>query len=88
MDDSVTNLKVPPSEFLQEELEAREWTISDLAREMDCAEHYARSLVKGGHRITRVAADLLSQALGTSAEFWLNLQLQYDQIAIPKELAP
>lgn len=80
----MTDLKFPPSEFLQEELEERGWTIPELARQMDCAEHYARSLVKGGHRITRVAADLLSHALGTSSEFWLSLQLQYDQVA--KEL--
>ncbi len=82
----MTDLKIPPGEFLQEELEARGWTISDLAREMNCAEHYTRSLVKGGHRITRMAALLLSQALGTSDEFWLSLQLQYDQVAVPKEL--
>lgn len=69
----------PPSDFLREELEAREWTISDLGREMGGAEHYARSLVKGGHRITRVAAMMLEQALGTSAEFWLNLQASYDE---------
>lgn len=80
----MSDLKYPPSEFLQEELEERGWTIRDLAQEMNCAEHYARSLVKGGHRITRVAAMLLSQALGTSDEYWLHLQLQYDQMAEEK----
>jgi HTH-type transcriptional regulator/antitoxin HigA len=80
----MSDLKFPPSEFLQEELEERQWTISDLAREMNCAEHYARALVNGGHRITRVAAMLLGEALGTGDEFWLNLQLQYDQVVEEK----
>jgi addiction module HigA family antidote len=80
----VSDLKFPPSEFLQEELEERGWTIPELARQMDCSEHYARSLVKGGHRITKLAALLLKNALGTSSELWLNLQLQYDQVAEEK----
>ncbi len=36
-------------------------------------------LINGRHAMTAEIAALLARALGTTPEFWLNLQMQFDQ---------
>lgn len=68
----------PPSEYLRDELEARGWSINDLAKKMRTTEQYARLLASGDVRITPGMAARLAHAFpGTAAQTWLNLQAGY-----------
>lgn len=78
---------IPPSEHIQEELEARNWPYGRLAAEMGTTIPHARGIAEGRLGITPLTAIGLAQAFGTSAEFWLNLQENYDQaVAAQAEL--
>jgi addiction module HigA family antidote len=68
---------VPPGRILTRELEARAWTLKDLARIMGRPTQAIREIVKGAKQITPEAALELAEAFGTSAEFWTNLETQY-----------
>lgn len=67
----------PPGEILKEELEAREWTQADLAEILGRPVKLVNELVGGKRAITPETAQGLSEALGTSAELWMNLESQY-----------
>jgi HTH-type transcriptional regulator / antitoxin HigA len=68
---------VKPGEILQEELEAREWTQTDLAEVIDRPVQAVNEIIAGKKAITPDTALALSQALGTSPEYWLNLESAY-----------
>lgn len=61
------------AEFIRDELEARSWTVKDLAVAMHRPEHRVAHLVDGQERITPQTAAWLAAAFTTSAELWLNL---------------
>lgn len=63
----------PPGAFLKEELEARGWTQSDLAEIMDRPVGTINEIITGKRGISPETARGLAAALGTSAEFWMNL---------------
>jgi HTH-type transcriptional regulator / antitoxin HigA len=70
----------PPGEFLADELIARQWTTIDLARRMGGDVGLNKFIVDmlilapaKGMLIGRETAEQLGQALGTPADFWLNL---------------
>jgi HTH-type transcriptional regulator / antitoxin HigA len=63
-----------PGEFLQEELEARGWSQVALAEILGRPVQVVNAIVKGRKAITAQTAAELSLALGTSAEYWLNLE--------------
>ena len=67
----------PPGEILREELEAREWSQVDLAEILGRPVKLVNELVVGKRAITPETAHGLSDALGTSAELWMNLESQY-----------
>ena len=69
-----------PGEFLAEELEAREWTQTDLAEILDCPQCIADEIIAGKRNITSEMAQKLAVAFGTSIELWLNLEAAYQQI--------
>ena len=68
---------VSPGEILQEELGAREWTQSDLAEILDRPIQAVNEIITGKKAVTPATAVELARALGTSAEFWLNLEASY-----------
>ncbi len=68
---------VAPGEILQEELQARGWTQSDLAQILGRPAQVISEIVTGRKSVTAETAVALGKALGTSAEFWLNLQTAY-----------
>lgn len=68
---------VKPGEILQEELEAREWTQADLAEILGRPVQAINEIIAGKKAITPDTALALSQALGTSPEYWLNLESAY-----------
>lgn len=70
----------PPSEFIREELDAREWTQQDLARAMDVSQRALHEIISEGQRITPEMARRLSNAFGDNdPQFWLNLDAAYRQ---------
>jgi addiction module HigA family antidote len=60
--------------ILNRELEARGWTRKDLADFMGCDRQNIDEIICGNKQITTDVAMELSQVLGTSPEFWKNLQ--------------
>ncbi|WP_321471940.1 HigA family addiction module antitoxin [uncultured Paludibaculum sp.] len=68
---------VSPGEILAEEIEARGWSQSDLAAVLGRPAQAINEIVVGKKAITPETAIALSQAMGTSAEYWLNLEASY-----------
>jgi HTH-type transcriptional regulator/antitoxin HigA len=66
-----------PGDFLSDELDARGWTQLELAEIMGRPTTLISGIVKGKKQITPDTAIQLGNALGTSAELWMNLDSQY-----------
>jgi HTH-type transcriptional regulator/antitoxin HigA len=66
-----------PGRILSRELEARGWTQKDLAEIMGRPHQTINGIIKGNKQITPETAIELAEALGTSAEFWTNLEAKY-----------
>src|SRR5574338_206943 len=67
----------PPGEFLREELEAREWSQQELADILERPARLVSELISAKRAITPETARGLADAFGTSAEYWMNLESQY-----------
>lgn len=67
----------PAGEILADELDARGWTQADFADVLGCPAQFVSEIISGKKEITRESAAQIGAALGTSAEFWLNLQDSY-----------
>lgn len=67
----------PPGEFLREELEARMWSQQELADILGRPPRLISELISGKRAITPETARGLAEAFGTSAEYWMNLESQY-----------
>ncbi len=68
---------IPPGEILKDELDARGWTQGDFAEITGKPLQAISEIVTGKKAITPETALLFSEALGTTAEFWLNLESAY-----------
>lgn len=68
---------VRPGEILKDELEARGWTQGDFAEITGKPLQAINEILAGKKSITPETALLFSNALGTTAEFWLNLEAAY-----------
>jgi HTH-type transcriptional regulator / antitoxin HigA len=78
MSQKLTPARVPtPGKILSRELEARGWTQKDLAEIMGRPVQTINEIIRGSKQITPETAIELSQALGTSPEFWTNLEAKY-----------
>ncbi|MBI3616649.1 MAG: HigA family addiction module antidote protein [Candidatus Omnitrophica bacterium] len=72
-------IPVHPGEILLKEfLEPMNMTQAALADKMHVPIQRINTLVNGKRDMTPETAILLSRALGTSAEFWMNLQTDHD----------
>jgi HTH-type transcriptional regulator/antitoxin HigA len=69
-----------PGEMLADELEARNMTQQAIAEQMGVSQAIISQLLHKKRRISLEMALRLETSLGISAEFWLNLQRQYDRI--------
>ncbi|MDC8770941.1 HigA family addiction module antitoxin [Roseateles albus] len=67
----------PPGEFLREELEARDWSQKELADILDRPPRLISELIAGKRAITPETAKGLAEAFGTSPDYWMNLESQY-----------
>lgn len=67
----------PPGDFIREELEARNWTQSDLAAILKRPLPAVNEIIKGKKAIMPDTARALGDAFQTGPEFWLNLENAY-----------
>jgi HTH-type transcriptional regulator / antitoxin HigA len=67
----------PPGEFLRDELEARGWSQTEFAEIIGREHRLVNEIVLAKRAITPETAKELAAALGTSAQFWMNLESTY-----------
>jgi HTH-type transcriptional regulator / antitoxin HigA len=67
----------PPGDYIREELEARGWTQTDLAKIIGRTQPAVNEMITGKRGITPESALALAAAFGTSPEFWMNLETIY-----------
>lgn len=67
----------PAGELLADELDARGWTQAEFAEILDRPAQFVSEIISGKKEITRESAVQIAAALGTSPEYWLNLQNAY-----------
>lgn len=68
----------PPGSYIKEELEARSWTQRDLGYILDMGEQQLSRILAGKQAITPDLARQLGDAFDVPADFFANLQKQYD----------
>lgn len=77
-----------PGEILREEfLTQYEITQDELAKAMGVSRFRVNEIANGKRAVTSETAVLLAKALGTSARFWMNLQVAVDLFDAEKKLA-
>jgi addiction module HigA family antidote len=69
---------IHPGEILGDELEELRLSAAALSRELDVPTNRITQIINGRRAITAETALRLGQWFGTSADFWLNLQKQYE----------
>ena len=69
---------VHPGEVLQEEIKALEMSASAFAAALDVPANRITAVINGERSITADTALRLSRYMGTSADFWMNLQKTYE----------
>jgi addiction module HigA family antidote len=67
-----------PGEFIQDELQALNWSQADLARALGVPRDRISEIIRGERSITADTALRLARWLNTSPEMWLRLQEMYD----------
>lgn len=67
----------PPGEYLADELEARNWSQTELAEILGRPARLVNEIIAGKRAITPETAKGLSAAFGSSPEFWMNLETAY-----------
>ena len=68
----------PGEVLLKDFLEPMELSQTDLAKHLNVSIQRINELVRGKRGVTPDTAWLLAKALGTSPEFWMNLQENHD----------
>lgn len=69
---------IHPGEILADELEARDLTAAELARTLSVPPNRITQIINGKRKVSGDTALRLGKYFGTGAEFWMNLQIQYD----------
>jgi HTH-type transcriptional regulator / antitoxin HigA len=73
----------PPGEFLADELEARGWTQTEFAEIINRPQKLVNDIVHGKRAVTPETATDFAAALGTSAQFWMNLETAWQLTKVP-----
>ena len=66
-----------PGEYLRDELDEREWTVTEFAEIIGRPIQAVSEILNGKKEITAETAIAFGHALGTSAELWMNLQTAF-----------
>ena len=72
-----SDLPVSPGSILKEEIEYRGMTHKELADRMGRPTEVIEQILRGKKAITHTTAVEIQNALGISAQFWLNLETAY-----------
>ncbi len=70
-------MNIGPGEFIKEELEARNWRQEDLASILGISLKSVNKIIMNKQAITIDIAKLLNKAFGQSAQYWINLDINY-----------
>lgn len=70
-----------PGYYLKEIVDESDLTSEDFARRLGTTSEDLKLLINGEQSITVEMAEKLSKMLGTSVNYWLNLQATYDSFA-------
>jgi HTH-type transcriptional regulator/antitoxin HigA len=73
-----------PGDFLRDELAERGWAQSDFAKVIGRPLQVVNEIINNKKRLTAETAKAIALAFGTSPEFWLSLQNQYDLHSTPE----
>jgi addiction module HigA family antidote len=79
-------IAVHPGRILRREMTARKLSANRLALEVGVPSGRITDIVNGKRGITADTALRLARRLGTSAQFWMNLQTRYDLIVAEEKL--
>jgi antitoxin HigA-1 len=71
-------MPIHPGEVLRDDLEALGMSAAELARRLEAPPNRISEILAGRRAITADTALRLGRFFGTSADFWLNLQKQYE----------
>ena len=74
----MTRPPIHPGEILADEINELGISASDLARSLDVHKNRITEIINGKRGITADTALRLAQYFETSAEFWMNLQRNYE----------
>jgi len=66
-----------PGFSIRRDMEANDWNQKDLANILSCSEKHISRLLNNKEPITIATGRLLSAALGSSPQFWINLDTNY-----------
>lgn len=85
MDSQKPAVVFPPGEILKDELAERGWNQTDLAEILGRGVTVVNEILSGKRGITPETAQSLADALGGSAQFWLNLESMYRLSLVEKD---
>jgi HTH-type transcriptional regulator/antitoxin HigA len=68
----------PPGDYLQDELDARGWTVDDLAEVTGITPRQIFNILKAKSGVTAESAKAFADAFGQEAQTWMNLQVAYE----------
>jgi len=74
----MTRPAIHPGEHIAVELEELDMSASELARVLNIPPNRLTEIIRGRRGISEDTALRLSQWLGTTPEFWMNLQRNYE----------
>jgi addiction module HigA family antidote len=74
----MTRTPIHPGEVLQDELHELGFSAAELARNLNVPTNRITGILNGKRAVTADTALRLGHWFGMSAEFWLNLQKQYE----------
>ena len=76
---------IAPGRIILRELEARGWSQQDLASIIGRPQQMISEIIHAKKQITAETARQLAKAFGTSPDFWMNLEMQYQLLQAGKE---
>lgn len=74
----------PPGDFLKEELEARNWSQVEFAEIIGRPVRLINEIIAAKKSITPETATQFGESLGTTPDFWMNLESQYQLSKVKK----
>lgn len=82
----MAHIPIHPGEHLAQELRELGITAAELSRQIDVPVNRITSIINGQRGITADTALRLGHWFGTSPQFWMNLQQQYELRLAEKEV--